>query len=192
MAPSRPSCRRWAHPARGSAPRSSAVTGRPADRPRRLPMAPGGAASPSVMRPLGGGGEPGGGRSAEVTRIGWRRSPRGGRTLIPGDGARDAVPGDVQGVPPRQKAASFTVGQVGEKLEAAITSHRRAPAGRGRQEQAVTVSGRAPDPAAPVMPPADGMVWIPGATFIMGSDRHYPEEAPAHPVTVSGFWIDPG
>jgi formylglycine-generating enzyme required for sulfatase activity len=24
----------------------------------------------------------------------------------------------------------------------------------------------------------------------MGSDRHYPEEAPAHPVTVDGFWID--
>lgn len=26
----------------------------------------------------------------------------------------------------------------------------------------------------------DGMAWIPGATFLMGSDRHYPEEAPAH------------
>ena len=25
----------------------------------------------------------------------------------------------------------------------------------------------------------------------MGSDRHYPEEAPAHPVSVDGFWIDP-
>ena len=24
----------------------------------------------------------------------------------------------------------------------------------------------------------------------MGSDHHYPEEAPAHPVTVDGFWID--
>jgi formylglycine-generating enzyme required for sulfatase activity len=24
----------------------------------------------------------------------------------------------------------------------------------------------------------------------MGSDDHYPEEAPAHPVAVSGFWID--
>ena len=24
----------------------------------------------------------------------------------------------------------------------------------------------------------------------MGSDRHYPEEAPAHPVAVGGFWID--
>jgi sulfatase modifying factor 1 len=37
----------------------------------------------------------------------------------------------------------------------------------------------------------DGMVWVPGASFLMGSDRHYPEEAPAHPVTVDGFWIDP-
>ena len=36
----------------------------------------------------------------------------------------------------------------------------------------------------------DGMVWIPGATFVMGSDRHYPEEGPAHKVTVDGFWID--
>jgi formylglycine-generating enzyme len=55
----------------------------------------------------------------------------------------------------------------------------------------VSVSGRAPGPAAPAMPSADGMVWIPGAAFTMGSERHYPEEAPAHPVTVSGFWIDP-
>lgn len=35
------------------------------------------------------------------------------------------------------------------------------------------------------------MVWIPGGTFRMGSDLHYPEEAPAHRVTVDGFWIDP-
>jgi formylglycine-generating enzyme required for sulfatase activity len=35
-----------------------------------------------------------------------------------------------------------------------------------------------------------GMVGIPGGTFRMGSDHHYPEEAPAHYVTVDGFWID--
>jgi formylglycine-generating enzyme required for sulfatase activity len=35
-----------------------------------------------------------------------------------------------------------------------------------------------------------GMVWIPGGTFRMGSDRHYPEEAPAHEIAVDGFWID--
>ncbi len=36
----------------------------------------------------------------------------------------------------------------------------------------------------------DGMAWIPGGTFRMGSDQHYPEEAPVHRVTVDGFWID--
>ena len=34
------------------------------------------------------------------------------------------------------------------------------------------------------------MVLIPGGTFRMGSDHHYPEEAPAHSVTVSDFWMD--
>ena len=34
------------------------------------------------------------------------------------------------------------------------------------------------------------MVWIPGGTFVMGSDHHFAEEAPAHEVTVSGFWMD--
>jgi formylglycine-generating enzyme len=34
------------------------------------------------------------------------------------------------------------------------------------------------------------MVWIPGGTFRMGSNQHYPEEAPVHRVTVDGFWID--
>lgn len=32
--------------------------------------------------------------------------------------------------------------------------------------------------------------WIPGGVFSMGSDRHYPEEAPAHQVAVDGFWMD--
>jgi formylglycine-generating enzyme len=37
--------------------------------------------------------------------------------------------------------------------------------------------------------PAD-MVWIAGGSFVMGSDNHYPEEGPAHEVSVDGFWID--
>jgi formylglycine-generating enzyme required for sulfatase activity len=36
----------------------------------------------------------------------------------------------------------------------------------------------------------DGMVLIAGGRFRMGSDRHYPEEAPAHDVTVAPFLID--
>jgi formylglycine-generating enzyme len=31
--------------------------------------------------------------------------------------------------------------------------------------------------------------WIEGAEFLMGSDLHYPEEAPAHLVRVDDFWI---
>ncbi|MVT67302.1 SUMF1/EgtB/PvdO family nonheme iron enzyme [Bradyrhizobium pachyrhizi] len=34
------------------------------------------------------------------------------------------------------------------------------------------------------------MVRITGGTFRMGSNRHYPEEAPSHRVTVDEFWID--
>ena len=36
----------------------------------------------------------------------------------------------------------------------------------------------------------EGMIEIPGGTFRMGSDRHYPEEAPVHRVTVDPFLID--
>ena len=34
------------------------------------------------------------------------------------------------------------------------------------------------------------MIHLPGGTFGMGSDRHYPEEAPVHRVAVDAFWID--
>ncbi len=39
-------------------------------------------------------------------------------------------------------------------------------------------------------PPHPDMVWIPGGTFDMGSNDHYPEERPVHRVGVDGFWID--
>jgi formylglycine-generating enzyme len=34
------------------------------------------------------------------------------------------------------------------------------------------------------------MVWVPGGTFLMGSEDFYPEERPVRPATVDGFWID--
>lgn len=32
-------------------------------------------------------------------------------------------------------------------------------------------------------------MWVPGQSAVLGSDAHYPEEAPARPVSVEGFWI---
>src|SRR5947207_2001539 len=45
-------------------------------------------------------------------------------------------------------------------------------------------------PAITRKPPDANMTWIPGGAFLMGSNDHYPEEAPAHRVTVGGFWMD--
>jgi formylglycine-generating enzyme required for sulfatase activity len=39
-------------------------------------------------------------------------------------------------------------------------------------------------------PPEKDMVWIPGGSFSMGSNNHYPEEAPTHVATVPSFWMD--
>jgi formylglycine-generating enzyme len=48
---------------------------------------------------------------------------------------------------------------------------------------------RAQASAVEITPDRD-TVWVPGGTFHMGSDKHYPEEAPVHRVTVDPFWID--
>src|SRR3546814_3799380 len=44
-------------------------------------------------------------------------------------------------------------------------------------------------PATPA-PSLDGMRFIEGGSFTMGSDRFYPEERPLRRVKVDGFWID--
>ena len=62
--------------------------------------------------------------------------------------------------PPRQKAASFTIDQVLAKIEAAV----------GQRELGAV----------------QDMAWIPGGTLPHGLGRHYPEEAPVHPVEVDG------
>lgn len=48
--------------------------------------------------------------------------------------------------------------------------------------------------SAPVNPNdhswTNGMKWIPGGTFQMGSEEGQPDEKPVHEVTVDGFWLD--
>ncbi len=53
-----------------------------------------------------------------------------------------------------------------------------------------TLAELRPNDAALRDRPHADMVLIPGGTFRMGSERHYPEEAPVHQVSVGPFWID--
>jgi len=53
------------------------------------------------------------------------------------------------------------------------------------QPAAPHVNDREPPSAAP-----EGMVWVPGGAFWMGSDDGQPDESPPHLVTVAGFWMD--
>jgi formylglycine-generating enzyme required for sulfatase activity len=47
-----------------------------------------------------------------------------------------------------------------------------------------------PEPASKSDATHAEMVYVPCGTFRMGSDSHYPEEAPSHLVTIEGFFID--
>ena len=118
--------------------------------------------------------------------------------------------------PPMQKGASFNLEAVKQQIDKAMQSHGRQVAdarkserpamGRSRpalfrlSDSRTEASDHLPAclpsrPISSVTPsnasPAADMIWIPGGSFRMGSDRHYPEEAPVHRVTVDGFWIDP-
>lgn len=52
-----------------------------------------------------------------------------------------------------------------------------------------TSANKLPTEADSALPPP-GMVWVSGGKSIIGSDRHYPEERPAHEIEVEGFWMD--
>ena len=53
------------------------------------------------------------------------------------------------------------------------------------RDSRLVASVQSPEQSAP-----PNMVWIPGGRFRMGSDQHYPEEAPVHRVSLNGFWVD--
>ena len=55
--------------------------------------------------------------------------------------------------------------------------------------QSAASAGKLATEADSAIPPL-GMAWVPGGKSIVGSDRHYPEERPAHEVEVEGFWMD--
>jgi sulfatase modifying factor 1 len=44
--------------------------------------------------------------------------------------------------------------------------------------------------ATPAARGKEGMAWIPGGSFLMGSEDFYPEEGPVRRVEVEGFWMD--
>lgn len=45
-------------------------------------------------------------------------------------------------------------------------------------------------PASMIGRETNGMMWIPGSTFLMGTENGKPDETPAHEVTVAPFWMD--
>jgi formylglycine-generating enzyme required for sulfatase activity len=47
-----------------------------------------------------------------------------------------------------------------------------------------------PAVARPTARESEGMAWIPGGAFLMGSEDFYPEEGPVRRVEVEGFWMD--
>jgi formylglycine-generating enzyme required for sulfatase activity len=53
-------------------------------------------------------------------------------------------------------------------------------------------AGHADRAARPPSAAPPGMVWVPGGEFMMGTDSElgWPDEKPAHPVRVDGFWMD--
>ncbi len=78
--------------------------------------------------------------------------------------------------PSRGQAADVLVLATTACLALALGCQRRPPA----------------DPAPPAPPqPVDGMVYLPGGTFRMGNDlSSYPDQRPAHDVTLRPFWMD--
>src|SRR5437868_7625891 len=63
-------------------------------------------------------------------------------------------------------------------------------AGDRRGAGCCSLSGHAKAGVTPDAAVRGDMVWIPGGTFLMGSNSFYREERPVRPASVDGFWID--
>ena len=61
------------------------------------------------------------------------------------------------------------------------------PGGMIERVLPITVTVRTPPPEAD--DPLNRPIWLEGGRFMMGSDVGFDVRRPAHPVTVSGFWI---
>ena len=108
-----------------------------------------------------------------------------------------AVPGHVPGVP--TPAAGGELQHRPGRGEAAGVPQRRLRVDSGElsrlnNDAQVFAGSRAVTASEPQgllrSTATEGLRWVPGQTYTMGSDRHYPEESPAHPVTVDGFWLE--
>ena len=91
-----------------------------------------------------------------------------------------------QGADPRATAGESTTVRARVLARRAVTTSKRCP----ERHMAAETTLELVQPAAREQTPRTDMIWIAGGTFRMGSDRHYPEEAPVHRVQVDGFWID--
>src|SRR5947209_1922956 len=60
------------------------------------------------------------------------------------------------------------------------------PTGSAEQDD-TPVKLNAPEPPGPA---PEGMVWVPGGEFWMGTDDGPPDQQPRHRVYVDGFWMD--
>ena len=68
---------------------------------------------------------------------------------------------------------------------------RSACCDRPAEEGERTTARPAGATAAQIAADPGAMIWLPGGTFTMGSERFYREERPARRASVAGFWIDP-
>lgn len=71
--------------------------------------------------------------------------------------------------------------QAASDVGTADAATARAPSSRP-DESSLIIEEPAPTP--------EGMAWIPGGTFWMGSEEGQPDEQPRHQVALDGFWID--